>query len=384
MKILIIHNRYLFAGGEDRVIESEIDLLKAGGHEVIPYFRSNEEVNLLSWQKKLKFVFEGVTRSKKTYRDLSDLIKKHHPDAAHFHNPFFMMTPSAYDACYDANVPIVQSLHNYRFLCMNGVLFHNGELCEECLSQGAFRGVVKRCMQNSLLKSFFAGLVLKAYRGNHVLDRKVQAFIAPSEFCKKMYCQHAGIDKKKIYMKPHFVEDPGISQEKGEYVLYIGALREYKGLHVLLKAWEDIKGVPLKTIGKIFSDDQCLQQDGVEFLGEKNMDETIEAIKKAICIVVPSVCYETFARVIIEAYACGKPVIASDIGAIRERVIAGETGILVKPGDEKNLAMKVRRFIEDPQLVGRMGKRARQVYENFYRPDENYEQLIDIYQKVLK
>lgn len=388
MKILVVHNRYLFAGGEDRVVELETDLLKSKGDEVVEYFRSNAEAYLISRKKQLQAAFEGMTRSRRTYRELLDLIKKHQPDVAHFHNPFFMMTPSAYDVCYDNNIPIIQSLHNYRFLCANGVFFRDGKVCERCLEVGGRFGVLAKCIHGSFLKSFVSTGILRSYRQRKVLQKRVSAFIAPSQFCKEMYCRYANLAPEKVIVKPHFLEDPGNVQEKGEYALYAGAIRDYKGISTLLESWKSISDFPLKLIGSIppagLHLQEFMKQKNIEFLGEKPFQEALLYIKKAAFIIVPSVCYETFSRVIIEAYAFGKPVIASDIGAIRERIIDGETGFLFKPGDERDLAVKVRRFIEDPQMVERMGKSARQVYENRYDPDKNYEQLISIYRNSLK
>ena len=251
MKILIIHNQYLFAGGEDRVVASEADLLKRHGHEVIFYPRSNKEIYVSRFRDKFKFVFNEMPWSRKTFRNLVDLIQAEQPDIAHVHNPFFMMTPSVYKACHDNGVPVVQTLHNYRFLCANGVLFRDGQVCERCLYGGSRQAVLTRCIHHSFWGSFMSALILRTYRERRILQESITAFIAPSYFCKDLYCRYAQLDENKVFVKSHFIEDPGVSNQEKEYALYVGTIREYKGILVLLKAWEGLPDIPLKIAGEI-------------------------------------------------------------------------------------------------------------------------------------
>jgi len=379
MKILIIHNKYLYHGGEDAVVESERDVLKQHGHEVMTYHRSNKEFSALN-----KMTICRLRWSRRTYRELIRLIDNVRPDVAHFHNPFFLMTPSAYQACHDRRVPIVQTLHNYRFLCVNGVLFRNGERCEACVSRGLHAAIMNRCTHDSFLKSAVAAWLCRAYRQYRVLDLFINAFIAPSQFCKEMYCRCAGIDSAKVEIKPHFVADPGPAGGCGEYVLYVGAIRDYKGIQVLLEAARRMPEVPIRIAGKVLPE-FCLPSDlpNVEFLGECSTARTIAIMKDCACLVVPSLCYETFARVVIEAYACGRPVIASRLGALTERVDEGLTGFLAEPGSAQDFADKIQRLMQDPDRRRIMGEAARRAYEQYYTPQQNYRQLTNIYEKAL-
>ncbi|MEW5895589.1 MAG: glycosyltransferase family 4 protein [Candidatus Omnitrophota bacterium] len=381
MKILVVHNQYLFPGGEDQIVTSETDLLKRMGHEVIVYTRANEEAR----KKPVRALIEGLLGSRKTYQDLAALIKEHRPDVAHIHNPFFMMTASAYEACFDCSVPVVQSLHNYRFLCANGLLFYKGKVCDKCLSGNYRQAVFSRCVHGSLLKTAVFKGVLRVYRKRKILQ-KISRFIAPSKFCKELYCSYAGLDQAKVIVKPHFVEDHGYSQEPGEYALYVGAIREYKGVEILLRAWQSVKSIPLKLVGAIPSgnifSEELMKQENVEFLGELSFKETLAVMRKASFVIVPSLCYETFNRVIIEAYALGKTVIASNIGAIRERVADGETGLLFETGDSDDLARKIGELKANPDRLKVFSDKARRVYERFYTPQRNYEQLMTVYHQA--
>ena len=124
MKILLCHNYYSSRGGEANVFLSEKQLLEAYGHEVIVYTRDNREIDRYNTIKKSQFLFD-VFFSLKTYKEIRELIKRTCPDIAHIHNTFPLISPSIYYALKSANVPIVQSIHNYRLLCVNGLFLDN-------------------------------------------------------------------------------------------------------------------------------------------------------------------------------------------------------------------------------------------------------------------
>jgi len=371
------------------VVASEAELLTRNGHEVIFYPRSNKEIYVSRIRDKFKFLFNEMPWSGKTYRELVGLIQTEQPDIAHVHNPFFMMTPSLYKACHDKSLAVVQTLHNYRFICANGVLFRDGQVCERCLYGGSRQAVLTRCIHHSFWGSFMSALILRTYREHKTLQNSITAFIAPSRFCKDLYCRYAEIDEQKVFVKPHFIEDPGVSGQEKEYALYVGTIREYKGILVLLKTWEALPNIPLKIAGEIPPENEWLMDHlpsdrDIEFFGSLSMRETLDAMKKAKCVIVPSICYETFARAIIEAYACGVPVIASDIGALKERVLDSRTGFLFKAGDPLDLQRKVRQIFELEDGGAQLSRNARSEYEQHYTPQINYRILTEIYESALK
>ena len=124
MRILIVHNRYQSPGGEDSVVNAEIQLLKDFGHDVSFYERHNSEINSLRFFQKIQYLREMIW-SPKTYRDIKDKIKELKPQIVHFHNIFFLVTPSAYYACREEGVPVVQTQHNFRLLCSNALFYRD-------------------------------------------------------------------------------------------------------------------------------------------------------------------------------------------------------------------------------------------------------------------
>jgi glycosyltransferase involved in cell wall biosynthesis len=157
----------------------------------------------------------------------------------------------------------------------------------------------------------------------------------------------------------------------------------------LLRAWQQVAGVPLKAVGggPLMYDVQTFihthQLLDVEVLGQRDPEEVLALMKGAWFLVLPSEWYETFGRVAIEAFACSVPVLASRLGAMAELIDEGRTGLLFRPGDPEDLAAKVRWAVEHPEAMTRMGAQARQVYEEKYTAEHNYQMLMNIYAEAI-
>lgn len=385
MKIFQAHNSYLFPGGEDTVAGAETALLRAHGHDVIEYRHANHELQAMPAAAKLKFYLNDIYHSRKTYSEVRALIARHKPQVAHFHNSFFVIGPAAYEACFDAGVPVVQTLHNYRFLCAAGTFFRDGKVCEDCMVQGPMAGITHKCWHGSLPASWLMTRVIETYERRDILKR-IARFIALSEFSRAKFVQ-AGWDAGRISVEGNFLEkDPGAGKGKAKHVLYVGALQPYKGVAALLKAWGSRQWpLPLKIAGSgpLREPLQSANAAGVDWLGQQTPGQVAALIKDALCVVVPSECYENFPRVIIEAYACGIPVIASDVGALAELVAHQRTGLLFGPGNANDLAEQLHYLMGHLEEADKMGKAARQVFEQRYTAGTHYQQTMDIYNKVI-
>ena len=389
MKILIIHNHYQRYGGEDAVVEAEKRLLVEYNHKVILYERSNTEINKYSFLKKIGLYF-NMHWSEDDYLDIKNLIQKEEPDIAHIHNTFLLITPSAYYACKELNVPIVQTLHNYRFLCPGANFYRNGHICEECLKRKNFRkGILNGCWRNSNLLTAAVAKMLKFHYKKGTFKNLIDCYIALSKFSKNKFIK-TGFNKEKIIVKPNFVNfDPGERREIGNYALFAGRLSTEKGIWTLVKALKKIDKLPLKIIGTGNLSEVLMKYSkkrslNIEFLGQKENKEVINYIKNSTFVIVPSECYETFGQVIIESFACGVPVIASRIGAIGEIIQEGKTGLLFEAGNPDDLNKKINNLYKNIDLIKEMGKNARKEYEEKYTPKKNYEILMNIYQNVIK
>ncbi len=396
MKVLLAHNFYQSSSpsGEDAVYNQEAGMLRKGGVEIIRYERHNDEI-----KTPLHAAF-GAVWSRKTYHEISALIRKERPDIAHFHNIWYLISPSAYYACKDAGVPVVQTLHNFRMFCASGLLLRNGRVCEECIGKIPWRGAAYGCFRSSRLYStpvVFSGMI---HQMKGTWADQIDAYIALTDFGRQKFVE-CGLPAEKIYVKPNFLPElPNLPTSSQDYAVFIGRLSEEKGIDVLFDAIQILTSSHPHTFSssnplnfKIVGDGPLLEKAKgrgreakgieIEFVGRKNHDECMELLRGARFLVLPSVCYENFPMTIVEAFACGKPVIASRLGAMAAIVEHEKTGLLFNAGDSKDLADKIQWMIDNPDACSEMGENARAEFDAKYTAARNHEILMDIYEKIL-
>jgi len=388
MKVLVIHNSYRQPGGEDILVEQERALLQHSGHEVIEYRRSNHETNILGLWGKFTLP-KRVVWAGNTIQDLRALIHQEKPDVVHFHNTFLLISPSAYYACRETGVPVVQTLHNYRLICPTAIFYRDGHVCEDCLGKTPWPSIVHACYCESRAKTGVVAAMLTVHRWLRTWQEQVDVYIALTEFARKKFIE-GGLPSEKIVVKPNFVHpDPGIRDGKGLYALFVGRLSPEKGLRTLLRAWQSLKVIPLKIVGdgplmdEIRAYLKTHKMEWVELLGRCNHGEVLELMKGARYLVFPSECYENFPVATAEAFACGVPVIASRLGAMVEIVEDRRTGLHFEPGSPEDLAAKVEWAWTHPEAMSEMGREARREYEEKYTAEKNYKMLLDIYERAL-
>jgi glycosyltransferase involved in cell wall biosynthesis len=390
MNILVVHNTYQQPGGEDVVVAQERRLLEQNGHTVALYTRSNHEIDTLTFGQRLGLVSRIISASD-TRIAVRNLLRDLEPDIVHVHNTFAMVSPSVYEVCREEDVPVVQTLHNYRLLCPASTFYRNGGPCQECVSDGLFRSVQHACYRDSRAMSGVIALMLKAHRSRQTLNKGIDAYIATSRFVKEKFAE-SGFPADKIYVKPNFVGvDPGERRSPGDYALFVGRLSPEKGLATLLEAWHRLPvAVPLVIAGdgpmrqQLENDVRSMGLRNIRFAGRLNRDEVYDAMKKASFVVVPSIWYEPFGLVVAEAFACETPVLASRIGGIQEMLEDHATGLHFAPGDPDALAQKVAWAWERSSELAAMGKAGRRVYEQRYTANANYDLLMDIYVSAIE
>jgi glycosyltransferase involved in cell wall biosynthesis len=389
MKIVLVHNTYQQPGGEDVVVESEKGLLESEGHQVIPYFRSNMELQNASALPRIAVVPRMVWSSE-SRREFVALLDAQRPDVVHIHNTFMVISPSIYSACLERKIPVVQTLHNFRLLCPSATFYRDGHVCEECVDHGLLRGVQHACYRDSRAATASVALMIAVHRKLNTWGDCVTRFIALTEFQKQKFVA-SGFPFEKFTVKPNFVDpDPCERATAGEYAVYVGRLAEDKGLRVLLNAWKQLRTpYSLQIVGDgpervgLEAQARDLQLSGVTFRGRLARPETMAAIKNARFIVVPSTWYETFGMIIAESFACGTPVLCSRLGAMAEIVTDQSTGLHFTPGDAQDLAHKVEWAWQHPADLARMGRAARAKYETDYTAKRNYSLLMQIYEQAV-
>lgn len=386
MKILILHNQYQDPGGEDTVCASETSLLRIHGHEVTEYTEHNKDA---STESSITAASNAVW-SLRTQRTLSQLLHRVQPDIVHVHNTFLRMSPAVYYTCKKHRVSVVQTLHNYRLLCPQASFFRNGHVCEDCMGKMIpWPGIVHGCWRNSRAQTLVPVVMLAAHRWLQTWQKQVDVFIALSAFARYKFIE-GGLPAEKIVVKPNSLSaDPGKCTENGGYALFVGRLSPEKGIATLLKAWSYLDNIPLKIVGDgplMMLVQQLTHQynlESVDVLGRYSHEDVLKLMKGARYLLFQSECYEGFPMTIVEAFACGLPVIGPDLGSVAEIISDGVTGLHFAPGDANDLAAKAKWAWEHPREMQQMGLAARQEYETKYTAERNYQMMMEIYERVI-
>ena len=378
-RVLVVHNRHQSPGEEDAVVAAEVALLRSRGHAVATYPRDNAGRARLAAP-------DGAAQSpwsRRTMREVADAVATFRPDVIHAHDTFALVSASLYRAAGRAGVPVVQTLHNFRLLCVQAMLLRAGGLCADCVGRAPWRGVVHRCYRGSVLRSAAAAATLAAHRALGTHRDKIARYIALNEFCRAIFVA-GGLPAERIAVKPYFVDlpCPGTAPRAGG--LYVGRLAPEKGIATLAAALSELPG--RRTIDAVGAGPERARLEGaagIRLLGLREPDEICARMRRAAYLVMPSLWSEGHPRTLVEAYACGLPVIASRIGALAELVEPGITGLTFEPGSARDLARQIAWAEANPERMRAMGERARARYERELTPEVNYRQLAAIYDSVI-
>jgi glycosyltransferase involved in cell wall biosynthesis len=373
VRILLAHSRYRSgsASGENAVVADEARLLQGAGHEVHVF-----EASVSGAFDALRAA-PGIIWDPGRAAAIRRLIWRYRPDVVHVHNLFPALSPAVVRAAAAEGVPVVMTLHNFRLMCLPATFLRNGQICEDCVGRHPWPGVVHGCYRGSRAQSavLAASLVLHRRLGTFECVRQ---FIAVSGFVRDKYVA-AGFDRSHIVVKPNFAW-PGPRREgPGASFLYLGRLSPEKGVATLLRAWRgDLGRLLVVGDGPEAPRLRRLASGGVEFRGPVPPEEARRLVAQARAVLVPSVWYEAFPRVVVEAYAAGVPVVASRIGALPEVVEDGVTGLLAEPGEPASWAAALERLCHD-RLSERLGEGAYRAWATRYTPEANLRRLEKIY-----
>jgi len=384
VRILVIHNYYEHPGGEDRVFESEVQMLRDHGHTVVTHTQRNDQIRR---NDRLGLAIDTIW-SRRSQAALARVLAQFRPDIAHFHNTLPLVSPSAYFACQAAGVPVVQTIHNYRLGCPKATHFRADSLCEQCVGKALpWPGIVHACYRGSRSTTAVVAGMLGVHRALGTWRNKIDVYIAVSEFVRRKLVQ-SGVPSQKIIVKGNFLNvDPGHGQHNGGFFLFVGRLTPEKGIRLLISAWKQLEeSLPLKIVGDgplaAWVRDETRQQPNIELLGWRTPPEVLELMGAARAVTVPSQWYEPFGLSVIEAFAKGTPVIAAGAGALSEIVDHERTGLLHVADDPADLAAQVLWASQHPWSMKSYGRRARCEYEKRYTAEVNYEQLMQIYARA--
>lgn len=379
MKVLLIHNRYQQAGGEDTVVRAEAALLRSRGHEVRLYGRTNDELLRMPM---LKAGINAVW-SRSAAAEVDGMCASYQPDVMHVHNTFLMISPAVYWVAAHRTIPVVQTLHNFRLLCPQGTFLREGAVCQDCLKRQPWRAIPHKCYRGSALQSSLLAGLLAAHSWLGTYRHKVSRYIALSGFSRACFIE-AGFPAEKLRIKPNFVDcsaAPAWGTRSGG--LYVGRLSEEKGVATLLEALRIVGRNPVRVAGGGPCADAVALELGERYLGVLDREEVARRMRAAAYLVLPSIGHEQMPMTVLEAFANGLPVIASRRGALADIIEHGVTGLLARPGDAADLAAAIAWAETHPGDMEEMGRAARAEWERKYTASINYNILVDIYEDAI-
>lgn len=368
MKILQINNYGYLRGGSEKVFLDTTELLRKNGHEVETFTCISEgeesivngtQVKVIPWNKRKGFIgkIKGAIKfvyKNETAQALEKIIKKFQPDIVHLHIYYGRLTNSIVSILKKYNIPIVQSVHEYRLLCpAYTCLDSQMQVCEQCASsKNNVSCVKKRCLKGSLPLSIVAAFEC-SIRDTFFNNIKIfSKFIMVSEFIKNLHEKYFPEIREKTVVLYNSIDINKYASfrnyDKDNYILYLGRLSKEKGIPTLIKAVSNFPELNLKIAGTgpLKQEIETLIKDhglrNVEMCGYVSGNNLYSLVSKAKFVIVPSEWYENNPLSIIESFALGTPVIASKIGGIPELVIDGKTGFLFSPKNENELIGCIR------------------------------------------
>jgi glycosyltransferase involved in cell wall biosynthesis len=396
--VLILHNRYREAGGEDAVVEAERELLEANGHRVALVTVDNARIPEVSSATRAIRLAAGTVWSPAAVSLVRHAIEHRRPDVLHVHNFLPLLSPAVHRTARASGVAVVQTLHNYRLVCPAGTLFRDGRPCEDCLGRPvAWPAVVHACYRSSRPQSAVVAAMLATHRVLGTWHDKVDLYLAVSGFLRDRIVA-GGYPADRILVKGNFVPDPRLlgqsSDANGEAaersgMLFVGRLSLEKGIDRVVERWGAIPDAPdLRVAGagplEPLVREAAARNARIRFVGRLEPQAVRHAMATSDALVFASRWYEGQPMTILEAFAAGLPVIAPRIGSIPELVEDGRTGILFDAEEPGALAEAVMRAMADPVRLRTMGTEARARYERFHTPAANYRQLLDAYERALR
>jgi glycosyltransferase involved in cell wall biosynthesis len=389
MRILLIHNKYQQAGGEDVAFDVEVRLLRQKGHEVDTLLFDNNDIQGLV--TKVKKGLEALYNFRSAHL-IGEALLRFRPDIVHVHNIFFSASPSVIRVAASHGVPVVYSMHNYRLICANALLLRDNQVCHLCVKKTfPLEGIRYKCYRGSAVESGMVTLTTGLHKVLGTWRKKVAAYIVNTQFARSViYSSSLLPPDGPLHVLANFVFDPGPGTGVGgrqDFYLFVGRIAPEKGVNVLLEVFARLPDSRVLIIGD-GPDKNRLEAayqscKNIIFAGKKEKPEVLQAMRECRALLFPSIWYEGLPYTIMEAFGTGTPVFASNIGALGEIIQDGFNGYHFAPGDAEGLQSKIAYFEGHPEEQERLYENARKTYVSTYHPDVHYASLLSIYENLL-
>lgn len=362
-------------------------MLRRYGHDVQELTFDNDAIQGVAGQVTAAF---NAVFSPGSFARVKEQLRSFQPDILHVHNFMPTLSPAVFFAAGAMRTPVVQTLHNFRMVCANGVLFRNGKPCERCVEQRSFLpAIAGACFRGSRTGSAVVGGTMQLHSTLGTWNDRIDRYIALTEFAAAKLGS-TRLPASRIRVKANFVSDQGVGDGSGQYALFVGRLSDEKGLDVLLRAdRSQTLPLPVTIVGDGPLRDRvveaCARKGSLlRYVGRQSSAEVIEWMKRASVLLLPSTCYEGFPVAVVEALSVGLPVIASRHGGLPEIVEEGKCGYLHEPGDAEALVAAMQKLTAlSDQQYRELRDQARHRYLTRYSEAVNHDRLLNIYAEAI-
>ena len=407
MRILYC-NKYNFAfSGTEVYLFSAMELMRARGHETALFSMADERGSATKFDRFLvphldfKDERQGVMRkarlaahalySREARRRLKEMVEEFKPDVAHIRNIYHHLSPSILWELKAQNVPVLYHLNDFKLLCPSYNMVSRNHACEHCRGGQFWRVVTEGCYPGPRSAGVLLAAEAYLHKWLRTYQKCIDLFLAPSQFVKDKLIEN-GWDSAKIEVLPHFQQlpDTPATDSDQDAILYFGRLSPEKGLTDLLRAMKRLPRVRLQIAGDGPQRSELEQLvlnlglNNVVFAGHVEGKALEVLIAGARFTVLPSRAYETLGKTILESYALGRAVVASDLGSRRELIEEGVTGLLYRPGDIEQLAGAMSFLFDRPALARQMGAAGQEMVRQRFTPEMHYAALASLYEGLAK
>ncbi|MGF1717046.1 glycosyltransferase family 4 protein [Photobacterium chitinilyticum] len=395
MKIINVNQSSRVVGGSDIYWKSLTELLRSNGNEVFEFHPSVESDAV--FPKELDFNnpklldFFKYCYNYEAEKKLNKFVEMHNPQLAHLHIYYGKLTASILKPFQQRDIPVVQTLHEYKIVCPTYKMYRDNKVCYACSNNNFYKAALYKCNRNSIPRSILTSLesYVSLIKGSQSM---IQQYISVSDYQRNELIK-MGIDGNKVKTVHNFIEDSLFFPEynDGEYFLYFGRVEKEKGIDVIIDTAERTKKHGAKFL--VVGDGNYLKEalsivntrniDNIKFHGPTSRNNISTLINKSIAVLAPSLWSETFGLVLLEAFACSKPVIASDIGGMTEIITDGTDGFLVSPGSVDELVDKVIFLSSNVKVAKEMGASGLIKQKTLFSKKAHYEKIKSIYRELL-
>lgn len=367
--VLLIHNTYLYKGGEETVVAAEMESLQQNGFQVFYKEYSNANFGTISFKSllaPLNTIFNVFS-----FFELIYFIKRNHIKVVHAHNIFYTASPSVFWAAKLAGAKTVMTIHNYRLFCLSANFFRNNENCFECKQGKSFKsGLQNKCFKNSWLASFTLALSIRLNDALGTWKNKIDRFIVLNEFTKQLFIEK-GIAANKIVLKANFLPHNYLNlapTQRSDFYLFAGRLTEEKGIRHLIEAFSNTnKKLVIAGNGDLAKLVSSIQLSNIEFLGLQSKVQIQNLLLQCKALIFPSIWIESMPMTLIESQSLGTiPIVAASINT-NNMIEHGVDGFLYEAGNAQALRDVITRFeslsnIEMEQLSANARNKSLKLY----------------------